>query len=431
MGPSPAQAEGLIAARRHAADDPAPMTTFADASLSARSQSPVRAAIASAARATGMDFDFLLSTAVRESSLNPTAEAPTSSAAGLFQFLDQTWLTTVKRHGPRHGMAAEASMIEIGPDGRARVDDPQARAAILNMRFDPELSARMAAEFASDNADALRVRTGREPVTGDLYAAHFLGSAGAAQLINAASDQPWEAAANLFPQAARANRPVFYASDGRPKTVVEVLQGLRATAMREAPPVSQVEFAGTTRWAAQPSAPAGAVNPALAAALEAQSQAERQLLALIGSDAGGDGSPFSALLGAGLVQTALDGRAMAGGDPGLYAQMLAQEDAALDQAAADIIERGRTSGSIATALSPGADRSGDRRDDRDGGREGGSGPMGGLMASAQADQPAAPTIGSQAGPAMMPAGLPASAAGVYNGIQMTPPVALRGRITGR
>jgi hypothetical protein len=372
------------------------MTTFAptiaDATQSARSQSPVRAAIASASRATGMDFDFLLSTAVRESSLNPTAEAPTSSAAGLFQFLDQTWLTTVKRHGARHGMGAEAAMVQIGSDGRARVDDAQARAAILNMRFDPELSARMAAEFASDNADALRVRTGREPVAGDLYAAHFLGASGAAQLINAASDQPWEAAANLFPQAARANRPIFYAPDGRPKTVVEVLGGLRATAMREAPPVSQVEFAGAGRWAAQSgnqAVPGAGLNPALAAALEAQSQAERQLLALIGSDAGGAGSPFSALLGAGLVQTALDGRGMAGGDPGLYAQMLAQQDAAIEQAGADIIESGRTSGSIATALSPSADRTAQNRPrSPDGGSRGDSSILG-MAAAGQADAPPA------------------------------------------
>jgi len=33
--------------------------------------------------------------------LQPPARAQTSSAAGLFQFVDQTWLATLKRHGAR------------------------------------------------------------------------------------------------------------------------------------------------------------------------------------------------------------------------------------------------------------------------------------------------------------------------------------------
>jgi soluble lytic murein transglycosylase-like protein len=52
----------------------------------------VREAIAQASDKTGVDFAFLLATAKRESSLNPKARAKTSSAKGLFQFLDQTWL---------------------------------------------------------------------------------------------------------------------------------------------------------------------------------------------------------------------------------------------------------------------------------------------------------------------------------------------------
>ncbi|HLV85239.1 MAG TPA: transglycosylase SLT domain-containing protein [Devosia sp.] len=40
----------------------------------------------------GVDFDYLLQTAMRESSLNPQAKAQTSSAVGLFQFLESTWL---------------------------------------------------------------------------------------------------------------------------------------------------------------------------------------------------------------------------------------------------------------------------------------------------------------------------------------------------
>ena len=204
--------------------------------------SPVRQAIANASSATGADFNFLLATAVRESSLNPRAEARTSSATGLFQFLDATWLNTLKRHGAKHGLAAEANMINTSSDGIAYVENPALRRRLLDLRYDPEVSARMAAEFSNDNAEFIRARTGQEPQSGDLYAAHFLGAGGASELINAARNQPWARAADLFPAAASANRNVFY-ERGRAKSVIEVLEGLRATTGREPPQISDRELA--------------------------------------------------------------------------------------------------------------------------------------------------------------------------------------------
>jgi soluble lytic murein transglycosylase-like protein len=62
------------------------------------SSSGVETAIRRASNAVGVDFDFLMKTARRESAMNPSAKARTSSAAGLFQFIEQTWLSTVKQH---------------------------------------------------------------------------------------------------------------------------------------------------------------------------------------------------------------------------------------------------------------------------------------------------------------------------------------------
>lgn len=191
--------------------------------------SPVKQAIVNASNATGMDFGFLMATAQRESSFNPRAEARTSSATGLFQFLDATWLTTLKRHGAKHGMANEAAAIEMTADGRPFVRDSALRRRLLDLRYEPEISARMAAEFANDNAEYLRARTGQEPQPGDLYAAHFLGAGGASELINAAERQPWARAVDLFPAAASANRNIFF-ENGRAKSVIEVLENLRRTA---------------------------------------------------------------------------------------------------------------------------------------------------------------------------------------------------------
>ncbi|CAA9509608.1 MAG: Flagellar protein FlgJ [peptidoglycan hydrolase] [uncultured Sphingomonadaceae bacterium] len=194
----------------------------------------IESVIRKAADRTGVDFGFLLKTARRESSLNPGAKAKTSSAAGLFQFVEQTWLGQLKRHGGKHGYGAYASMIEKGADGRLRCNSDEARRAVMNLRFDPSCSSLMAGELTSDHAAYLKGRIGREPTEGELYAAHFMGPAGAAKLIEAEARSPDASAAGLFPQAASANRSIFYRK-GRPATVAEVYAGLTKTAPAAAP----------------------------------------------------------------------------------------------------------------------------------------------------------------------------------------------------
>jgi hypothetical protein len=185
----------------------------------------VETAIRRAAGATGVDFQFLLSTAVRESGLNPQAKARTSSAAGLFQFVDQTWLSALKRFGTKHGLGLAAGEIETGADGRLHVPNPAARRTVMDLRLDPQTAALMAGELTADHAAYLRGRTGREPTAGELYAAHFLGPAGSARLIETASTSPAASAASLFPEAAEANRGVFFHA-GRSLSVSEVLANL-------------------------------------------------------------------------------------------------------------------------------------------------------------------------------------------------------------
>ena len=78
--------------------------------------SAVVAALKSAAAATGSDFHYLLGTAMRESSLKANAQSSTSSAAGLFQFVDQTWLGLVKTHGAKYGLGLLAGAINATPE---------------------------------------------------------------------------------------------------------------------------------------------------------------------------------------------------------------------------------------------------------------------------------------------------------------------------
>ncbi|MBY0563828.1 MAG: transglycosylase SLT domain-containing protein [Hyphomonadaceae bacterium] len=172
--------------------------------LAPLSSDGVRAAIRRAADATGVDFSLLVETARRESAFNPTARAGTSSATGLFQFIESTWLDMVRRHGPSHGLANEAAALRAGAD-------PTTRRNILALRNDPELSARMAGELARENAQTLQARLGRPPSAGELYAAHVMGSGGAVRLIEAAAHGAPDASA-LFPREALANRGLFYAN---------------------------------------------------------------------------------------------------------------------------------------------------------------------------------------------------------------------------
>lgn len=185
----------------------------------------VEAAIERASKATGVDFGFLMKTAGRESSFDPRAQASTSSAAGLFQFLDQTWLSTLKQHGSKHGYARYADLISKGSDGRYRVADGEARRAVMDLKLDPHAASLMAGELTADHAAYLKGRVGRSPTSGELYVAHFLGPAGSAKLIKAAESQPGASAASLFPDAARANRSIFY-REGRAATVGEVYANL-------------------------------------------------------------------------------------------------------------------------------------------------------------------------------------------------------------
>ena len=123
-------------------------------------QANVVAALKNAAQATGSDFHYLLGTAMRESSLKPTAQSSTSSAAGLFQFVDQTWLGLVKDHGAKYGLGDLANTITQNGDGHYRAMNDGNRQAIMALEKDPQISALMAGEYAKDHPGGHAERVG-------------------------------------------------------------------------------------------------------------------------------------------------------------------------------------------------------------------------------------------------------------------------------
>lgn len=217
-------------------------------------------ALTAAGDKSGVDFSYLLQTAVRESSLNPTAKARTSSAVGLFQFLEGTWLQVMKTDGPRLGYQSYADQITRTSDGDYVVANPRAKAEILKLRENPQVAADLAAAFTRSNGDYLKNAFGRMPSAGELYIAHFLGAQGAERMFQAGLQNPDQIAVNLFPKQANANQTIFYNGSGKPRTIREVYQVLvakhngatshafAAQQINSAPPSKPVEPAVPSRF---------------------------------------------------------------------------------------------------------------------------------------------------------------------------------------
>jgi hypothetical protein len=140
--------------------------------------------------------NFLDKTRVVESSNNPNAQSTTSSAGGLYQFIDKTWLNTVQKNRPDLFNAYTEKQI-------------------LDMKYDPILSTEMARDLAIDNAMALKAN-GLPVTEQNLYLEHFLGSGAAIKALK--SDPETPITDIVSPDASRVNKIL-----GADKTVNDVL----------------------------------------------------------------------------------------------------------------------------------------------------------------------------------------------------------------
>jgi hypothetical protein len=100
-----------------------------------------------------------------ESDGDPNAKSKRSSATGLGQFLDETWLDMIRAHRP--DLAKGRSQTEI-----------------LELRRDAKVAREITARFTERNAEILRKR-GLPVTPGTIYLAHFAGGAGAVAILSA------------------------------------------------------------------------------------------------------------------------------------------------------------------------------------------------------------------------------------------------------
>ncbi len=100
-----------------------------------------------------------------ESNGDANAKNKRSSATGLGQFLNETWLLLIRAHRP--DLITERTEAEV-----------------LDLRRDPSIAREITARFTERNANVLK-RRGLPVTPGTLYLAHFAGAAGAVAVLSA------------------------------------------------------------------------------------------------------------------------------------------------------------------------------------------------------------------------------------------------------
>lgn len=185
-------------------------------------------AIVRAAEDADFPVDYLMAIAEKESSFDCDAESSASSAVGCFQYIEQSWLSVVKRHGAAFGLADVASKIVQKTTRRGApyfdIEDRALKAEVFDLRRDPYLSAALT---ASDLQEARRkIEAKLDIVMGDqnLYLPHFVGENAAAQVLAAAAERPGTSAKRILPTAARYNRAMFHGRGGQPLSVAQFVQ---------------------------------------------------------------------------------------------------------------------------------------------------------------------------------------------------------------
>jgi hypothetical protein len=188
--------------------------------------SGILAAIRLGSRRTGMDFSFLMELAATESSFDPASIAPKTSAAGLYQFKDETWLEAVRNYGKKYGMEVYAEQVEEYTDHagkkRLRIPDPVIQAYVLALRHNPRVSALLAAEYVKHNGKRLTNTLDLEPGHTELYLTHFFGTTGAISFLKTLYEHPDRIADEVFPVAARTNQAIFHPKSRKPRTIAEI-----------------------------------------------------------------------------------------------------------------------------------------------------------------------------------------------------------------
>ncbi len=188
--------------------------------------SAIMAAIRLAGLRTGVEFSYLMELAEAESNFDPEARAKTSSASGLYQFKDESWLDAIRTHGDSYGLGYYVTQVNyhLDDDGVMQpfIEDPAVQQRVLDLRFNPVVAALLAAENVRSSRERLVDSLERQPGRTELYLTHFFGTSGAISFLRELAENPDRIASEIFPGPARRNRSIFQTRNHTPRTVAEV-----------------------------------------------------------------------------------------------------------------------------------------------------------------------------------------------------------------
>jgi hypothetical protein len=190
--------------------------------------SAILAAIRLAGLRTGVEFSYLMELAAVESNFDPQARAKTSTASGLYQFKDESWLDAIQAYGEDYGLGYYVEQVgyRLDDDGMMQpfIEDTAVQQRVLELRFIPRLAALMAAEQVRSSREQLAYSLERQPDRTELYLTHFFGTSGAISFLKELAVNPGRIAGEIFPGPARRNRSIFQTRNRTPRTVAEIYQ---------------------------------------------------------------------------------------------------------------------------------------------------------------------------------------------------------------
>ncbi len=188
-------------------------------------------ALHNASQKTNISFELLVMKAMIESDLGRVTQSKTSSARGVFQYIEPTWIVLMKRYGNRIGYSEYADSIKYSAEHKKHMVQSQtiSRQDVLDLRENPRIAALIKGYQIQDEVKILaQFKNGARVNATDHYIAHMLGLTMARKFYEFQQTESPIILANLknryFSEAVSLNRSFFYDKTGNGLNAAQAYQ---------------------------------------------------------------------------------------------------------------------------------------------------------------------------------------------------------------
>lgn len=187
-------------------------------------------AIYYASQETGASFELLIIKAMLESDLGEHTIAPNSSARGIFQYIDSTWLALIKQHGEHIGYKPYADALEmdiVKNQFNVTEDSSFSRNDILKLRYNSRITALIKSYQILDEQKTLHNYKNNQTVhITDHYIVHMMGLPLAKMFYKLQQSEsaiiPASLTNRMFEKAIASNKNFFYDDDGNGLNAMQI-----------------------------------------------------------------------------------------------------------------------------------------------------------------------------------------------------------------